>query len=130
MKFLDICGPKGYSALIAFNTLMLGLKMLPSYMGETYEEFLGRIQLMDQKDQMKMIREAAMFVKLGEDELKDIVCFCTDKNGVPYTSENLKNLKPDEIIDVISGVCFKVSQFRVGFLTESEKKNLEISALT
>lgn len=128
MKVLDICGPKGYSAVIVFNTLMMGLKMLPAYMEETWEDFLARVQLMEPKDQKKMIREAAMFVKLEKLELADIVCFCCDKNGVPYTAENLNNLSPPEIFDVITEVAFKVSQFKIGFATEAEKKSLEILA--
>jgi len=128
MKVLEICGSKGFSAFQSFNHLMLGLKMLPSYMAETYEEFLERIVLMDEANQRKIIREAAMFVKLDEEELKAIICFGTDKNGVPYTSENLKNLNPSQIIDIVTEVCFRVSQFKVTFISESEKKNSEILA--
>lgn len=128
MKVLEICGSKGFLAFQSFNHLMLGLKMLPAYLGETYEDFLDRITIMEPSDQMKMIREAAMFVKLEEDELKAIICFCTDKNGVPYSSENLKSLNPAQIIDIVCEVCFRISQFKITFVSESEKKNSEILA--
>lgn len=123
MKVLELKGYKSLRALNAFNALMLGLKMLPNYMGEGYEEFLNRIHLMSPEDQKKMIREAAMFVELQKEEVEALVCFCTDKNGVPYTSENLKNLGPDHLIDIIVEVCFAIAQIKIDFVTDAEKKN-------
>jgi len=129
MKVLELKGYKSLRALNAFNALMLGLKMLPAYMGEDYESFLTRINLMNPDDQKKMIREGALFVELQEEEVKAIICFAADKNGVPYGPENLKSLKPNELIDIIVGVCFEISQIKIDFISETEKKNLEISPL-
>lgn len=123
MKVLELKGYKSLRALNAFNALMLGLKMLPAYMGEDYEPFLKRIHEMPSDDQRKMIREAAMFVELQKEEVEAIICFCTDKNGVPYTSENLKNLGPDHLIDIIVNVCFEIAQIKIDFVSETEKKN-------
>lgn len=123
MKVLELKGYKSLRALNAFNALMLGLKMLPAYMGEEYETFLNRVHLMSPQDQKKMIREAAMFVELQKEELEAIICFCTDKNGVPYTSENLKNLGPDHLIEIVVNVCFEIAQIKIDFVSEAEKKN-------
>lgn len=123
MKVLELKGYKSLRALNAFNTLMLGLKMLPAYMGEDYEPFLDRIHKMTPEDQKKMIREAAMFVELQKEEVEAIICFCADKNGVPYTSENLKSLGPNQLIDIIVNVCFEIAQIKIDFVTDAEKKN-------
>jgi hypothetical protein len=130
MKVLELKGYKSLRALNAFNALMLGLKMLPSYMGEEYETFLNRVNLMPPADQLKMIREAAMFVELQKEEVEAIICFAADKNGVPYGPENLKSLNPSQLIDIIVAVCFEIAQIKIDFVSETEKKNLEISPLT
>lgn len=123
MKVLELKGYKSLRALNAFNALMLGLKMLPAYMAEEYETFLNRVNLMPPEDQRKMIREAALFVELQKEEVEAIICFCADKNGVPYTSENLKSLGPDQLIEIIVAVCFEIAQIKIDFVSESEKKN-------
>jgi hypothetical protein len=129
MKVLELKGYKSLRALNAFNALMLGLKMLPAYMGEDYEPFLMRVNLMAPSDQKKMIKEAALFVELQKEEVEALICFCADKNGVPFGPENLKSLKPNELIDIIVAVCFEIAQIKIDFISETEKKNLEISLL-
>ena len=123
MKVLKLEGFKSLRALNAFHALMLGLKMLPTYMGESYQDFYSRIKKMPIKDQENMIREAVLFVELQEDEVKSLICFCTDKNNVPYTEENLKSLKPDELIEIIVAVAVEVSKIKIDFISETEKKN-------
>lgn len=123
MKILELKGYKSYRALNAFHALMFGLKMLPSYHSESYEQFFSRIDSMPEVDQKKMIAEAAKFVNLEREELEAIVCFATDKNGVPYTSENIKSLSPVEIHQIIVEVCYQVCQIKIDMVTDSEKKN-------
>lgn len=127
IQVLELRGFKSLRALNAFNTLLLGLKMLPAYMGETYEDFLNRINAMPFEDQMKMIREAAMFVELQKEEVEALICFCADKNGVPYEAANLKNLGPDQIIDIIVAVCGEIAKMKIDFVTDNEKKKLKTS---
>lgn len=122
IKVLELRGLKSLRALNAFNTLLLGLKMLPSYMGETYEDFLGRIQAMPFDDQMKMIREAAMLVPLEKEEVEAIVCFCADKNGVPYEAANIKTLSPGDLVEIIVAVCGEIAKMKIDFVSENEKK--------
>lgn len=109
-------------AFNAFHALMLGLKMLPAYMAEQYEDFYSRVDSMSVEDQEKIIREAALFVELQKDELEAILSFAHDKNGVPYGPENLKNLGPAEIHEIIVQVCLEIAKIKVNFLTEIEKK--------
>lgn len=123
MKVLELKGYKSLKALNAFHALMLGIKMMPEYMAESYEDFYSRVSKMPPCDQEKVIREAALFVELQKDEVESLVCFCTDKNGVPYVAENLKNLKADEIIEIIVAVCVEISKIKIDLVTEDEKKN-------
>jgi hypothetical protein len=122
VRVLELKGYKSLRALNAFHALMLGLKMLPAYMGESYEDFFARVQAMPHEDQVKMIREAALFVELQEEEMKALVCFCADKNGVPYSAENLKNLGPGDLIEVIVAVCSEIAKIKIDFVTDREKK--------
>ena len=114
-------------ALNAFNALLLGLKMIPAYMAESYEDFLNRISAMPEADQLKMIREAALFVELQKEEVEALVGFCCDKNDVPYEAANLKNLSPKELIEVIVAVCGEIAKMKIDFVTPNEKKKSETS---
>lgn len=130
MKVLELKGYKSLKALNVFHTLMLGLKMLPSYMGESYEDFYAKVQLMPEADQAKLIREAALFVKLDQDEIESLLCFVADPNGVPYGPENLKNLGPDQIHEVIVAVCVEISKIKVNLITDAEKKKSKTAVST
>ena len=123
MKVLELRGYKSLRAFNAFHALMLGLKMLPMYMGEQYEEFLNRVQEMPAEDQIKMIREAALFVKLEQEEVEALISFTADPNGVPYTAANLKSLGPAQLTEIIVAVAFEISKIKIDFVSEAEKKN-------
>lgn len=123
IKVLELKGFKSLKALNAFHALMLGVKMLPSYMSESYEDFFKKVSLMSPRDQETVIREAALFVELQRDEVEALVGFCADANGVPYSAENLKSLKPDELINIIVAVCLELAKIKINLVTEAEKKN-------
>lgn len=123
----ELRGYKSLRALNAFHTLLLGLKMLPSYLGEQYEDFYSRIAEMPLSGQEKMLREAVMFVELQADEVEALVCFCKDPNGVPYTAENIKGLDPKQLFECIVAVCKEIAKIKIDFVTEAEKKNLKTS---
>lgn len=129
MKILELRGYKSLRALNAFHTLMLGLKMLPLYRAETYEDFFTRVDLMPEPDQEKLIREAVLFVELQPDEVECVLSFCADPNGIPYGPLNIKNLGPGEISECIVAVCKELAKIQVNFVTESEKKNSKNLAL-
>lgn len=126
-KVREFRGPKSLRVWQVFNTLMLGLKMLPTYMGESYEDFFNRVQSMSPADQEKMIREAAFFVELKDDEIEAVASFCEDPNGVSIGSSNIKNLGPKEIIEMIVAVCVAVSKLEIYIISEAEKKKLGAS---
>lgn len=124
---LPIKGYESLKAMNAYHTLLLGLKMLPSYMGESYDDFYSRVELMEPKEQEKMIREAVLLVPLQRDEVEAMAKFTSDKNGVPFSAVNLKNLGPDEIMEIIVAVSVEISKIKINFVSESEKKNSIIS---
>lgn len=123
MKVSELKGYEAWRAFGTFHKLMLGLKMLPSYMGESYEEFYERIAEMDESSQETMIREAAVFVDIEKEEVESIIQFCSDPNGVPYRSENIKNLPPDELFEIIVAVCKEIAKIKIDFVSDTEKKN-------
>ncbi len=127
MRVAEIKGFKSLKALNAFHALMLGLKMMPSYMSEGYESFFARIDAMPAADQEKMIREAVLFVELQKDEVEALASFCLDVNGVPYSVQNINNLSPADLIEIIVAVCKEISKIQINFVSDAEKKKLKIS---
>lgn len=123
MKTLELKGIRSLRALNAFNTLMLGLKMLPLYRAESYEEFLGRVEEMPTADQERLIREAVVFVPLEPEEIEAMLGFCCDPNGVPISAENVKNLGPRELHEGIVAVCMQIAKIKIDLVTDREKKN-------
>ncbi len=130
MKVLELKGYKSLRAMNAFHTLILGLKMLPSYAMESYEEFYSKVDLMPDSDQEKLIREAIVFVNLSQEEVEALLSFATDKNGVAYSAVNIKNLGPQDIMEAIVPVCLAIAKINVSLVTEDEKKNLKTSQST
>jgi hypothetical protein len=122
MRVLELRGYKSLKALQAFHSLMLGLKMLPAYVGEKYEDFYARVSEMPESDQEKMIREAVLFVDLPLEEVSALVGFCADGNGVPYGDAQLKAMGPKQIHEIIVAVCMEISRIKIDFVTDAEKK--------
>lgn len=123
VKVLELKGYKSLRALQAFHTLMLGLKMLPAYATEGYEEFYARVAAMPEASQEKLIREAAVFVELSRDEIESLMAFAADANGVPYAKENMNSLKPDEFHEIIVAVCKEIGKIKITLISDDEKKN-------
>lgn len=118
----ELKGYKSYLALLSYHKLMLGLKMLPAYATRSYEDFYAALAAMAPEDQEKLVREAALFVDLTQDELGALLVFAKDANGVPYTSENLRSLGPDEIHEIVVAVCLEIGKIKITLVSEAEKK--------
>ena len=118
----EIKGYQGLRAFNAFHTLMLGLKMLPAYLDQTYDDFFASFQDKTDEQKEKRIREAILFVRLEEDEIEALVSFAKDANGVTYSKANMKNLNPGQLHEIIAAVCMEMSRIRIDLLTDSEKK--------
>jgi hypothetical protein len=127
MEVSPLIGTRSLTAMRAFHTLMLGMKMLPMNSNKGYEDFFDEFQDLEESEQEKFIRQAALFVELGKDEVEALASFCKDKNGISYQPANIKNLSPDQLIDIIVAVCMKIGQIRITSVTDAEKKKLRIS---
>ncbi len=123
MKILPLKGYKSLRALNGFHALLLGLKMLPAYIQEPYETFYASFNEKSDDEKRKLLREAVIFVQLGQDEVEALIGFAIDKNGVPYQSANVKNLAVDELHAIIVAVCMEIGRIKIELITEEEKKN-------
>ena len=121
-KILPLTGYKSLRALNAFHALLLGLKMLPAYQMEGYESFYASFGEKTDAEKETLLREAAVFVQLAEDEVQALISFATDKNGVPYSAVNLKNLTASELHEIIVAVCMEIGRIKIDLVTEAEKK--------
>lgn len=129
-KCLPLKDVKSLRALNAFHALLLGISMLPEYGHLGLTEFTTIVEAMEPKDQLKVLTTGARIVELDPKELKALVCFCTDKNGVPYVEENIKNLGPSDFVEIVVTVCFEIlKNIDIDLITDDEKKNLETSPL-
>lgn len=128
LKVLPLKGYKSLKALNAFHALLLGLKMLPAYLSESYESFYESFREKPEEEKEKLIREAVLFVQLQQDEVEALVAFTTDKNGIPYSAASVNNLSMDELHEIIVAVCMEIGRIKIDILTESEKKNYPASA--
>lgn len=123
-KVLPLIGYKSYKAACAFQRLIFGLQMIPGNMQYSYEEFCDIIEKMSDEDQLKTITQAAKMVTLDEDEINALIGFCTDKNGIPYSAENKKSLKPADVVEIIITVSMAiVKDIHIDLVNDSEKKN-------
>lgn len=130
-KCLPLVGIRALRCLNAFQALLIGIKMLPAYQHLTVEELVGLVDEMPREDQLKVILSGAKIVALDPEEVKALVCFCTDKNGIPYTEANIKTLGPSDLVEVIVTVCMEVIQnMHIDLVTEEEKKNSSPGQLT
>lgn len=123
MQVTELKGLKSYFALQAYGKLLLGLKMLPMYMGLDYTEFFNTIEKMTEKEQENIIRQGAFLVDLTHEEILSLARFCKDSNGAAYSEESLRKMPPDQIHEIIVAVCMACARIKVRLTTESEKKN-------
>jgi len=127
MKVSELKGTKSLRAFNAYQTLLLGVKMLPAFSEETFEDFYARMEALDPSNQERIIREAAFFVQLDKEEVEAMLSFCSDANGVAYSPANIKNLSTVQIIDGIVAVSMEFARMKVNLVPEHRKKNSETS---
>jgi hypothetical protein len=130
-KCLPLKDVKSLRALNAYCALMIGLKMLPAYGHLSLEDFFALVEAMSPEDKVTLLTNGARIVELDPNEVKALVCFCTDKNGIPYQEANIKTLGPSDLVEVIVTVCFEIMQnINIDLITPAEKKNSSPSQLT
>lgn len=125
MKFSvsPIEGLESLHALQAFQKLLLGVKQLPEYSSEAYEDFFARVENMSEKEQEQVIRKAVLFIELLPDEQDQLVRWAKDSNGIKFSRANLKSMSPADIFEILVAVCLEFAKIKINFVTELEKKN-------
>jgi hypothetical protein len=122
IKVAPLKGFNSLKALNAFHALLLGLKMLPAYIGESYETFYEKFKDKTDGEKETFMREAVAFVQLAQDEVEALASFACDKNGVPYSQANIKTLGPQELHEIIVAVCMEIGRIKIDLVSEDEKK--------
>jgi hypothetical protein len=124
MKVRELRGIPAFHAFQAFQKVMLGLKMLPAYAAEGFEEFYARVEKMPLPDQETMIREAlALGMKLDPEEIMDLLQFVEDPNGVAYGPAQIKGLDPKGLHEALTAICLELTKVKINLVSEREKKN-------
>lgn len=124
---------KGYNSLRAFqafNTLCLGLKMMPAYLHVDYPAFFESFQDKTEDQKETAIREALAFVELSKEEIGAVLSFACDGNGIPYGRHNIDNMGPDEIFETIVAVMMEIVKIKITLVTHEEKKKFPHLAST
>ena len=130
MKIIELAGPKSLKALNAYCALLIGVKYLPQYATMSFEDFYGSVALMSEDERKLFFKEAAMIVELTDDEIKALLHFVRDPNGVPYGDSNIQNLKATELLEAIVAVCLVIASWPIDLVSEAEKKKLKNSVST
>ena len=106
----DIKGIKGLLAFKALHTLLFGYYVLPEYRkkDETYKDFLQRFANISEEEKREILNIGLYFTGIPQQEIIDLICFCRDKNGIPYSAANVNNLTIDELFRLIVEVCLEV----------------------
>lgn len=130
-KVLPLKDTKSLRAMNGFYAIMVGLSMIPEYQHLGPKGLTKIIEAMEFDDQLSVLTEGVKLIELDPKEVRALVCFCTDKNGVPYTEENVKNLGISELIEIVVTVCMHIiREIDIDLVTDDEKKKLETSPLT
>lgn len=122
MKVLPLVGYKSLRALNAFSSLLLGLKMLPIYLGLGYVEFYASFKDKSDEEKESDLRQALAFVQLSQEEVEALASFATDSNGIAYTPVNLKTIGAEELFEILIAVCMEIGRIKVELVSEEEKK--------
>jgi hypothetical protein len=124
MKVRELRGIPAFHAFQAYQKIILGLKMLPAYASESFEEFYARVEKMPFRDQETLIREAvALGTRLDPEEVMDLLQFGEDANGVAWSSVNVKSLDVAGLHEAIVAVCCELAKVKIKLVSEAEKKN-------
>lgn len=129
IKTKELSGLSSYSAMQVFYKVLVGLKMYVAYAHFEPQEFFDHVAQLDIAGKEKVVREGLMLVPLDREEIMTLASFCTDANGVPFSTENMTKLKPTDILEILVKSCMQLVHIRIDFVTEDEKKNSETTAL-
>ena len=112
----DLRGLKSPAGFQVMYNLLIGYYMIPAFDAESnFEEFVKSFEKMPREERRKILAKSACITPLKEDEYLNVLSFCKDENGIPYTRENVNNLSYDKIIELVVDVCLAYSDCKVFF---------------
>ncbi|MDR3050021.1 MAG: hypothetical protein LBV16_09375 [Elusimicrobiota bacterium] len=110
IKIKEIKGnPKGVRALNVYCKLVIGLAMTYFNTEKTFEDFLKAFEEYDVEKRRKLLKFACLLVQLDADEVEALTRFAIDSaDNIAYENPMLANLKPSEIVSIMTEVVFRV----------------------
>ena len=126
IKVLELKGYASYRALCAYAKLVYGMKMIPAFLTLSLKQFEDDyLNGLPEADQLEHFKRGAEMVTLERDELDDLIYFVKDQHGVKYTKENIGNLGPIQIRDIVAAVAHEIFKIKVDSISTEQKKNLK-----
>lgn len=112
----DLRGLKSPAGFQVLFTLLLGYYSVPVFgQKKALDDFIKEFEQMPREKKRDVLAKAISITPLKEEEYLNVLCFAKDANGVPYSSENVENLKYDEIMEIVIEVCLAYSDCKVFF---------------
>lgn len=112
----DLRGLKSPAGFQVLYTLLIGYFTVPAFNADVnFDKFVKEFEKMSREDQKAILTKAVCIVPLKEEEYLNVLCFCKDENGIPYSRENISNLPYDEIMQMVVEVCLAYAECKVFF---------------
>lgn len=113
-EFRGIAGAKAYHSALA---LIRSLWYIPKDVEHnTFKEMSDWFDMLDDENKRKYLKLAVEDgAMLEEKEIESLFKFAKDENGVPFGKENIENLTPFEIHDLILEVACEILKAKVFF---------------
>lgn len=112
----DLRGIKSPAGFQVLYTLLIGYYSVPTFgANPDFNEFVKGFEKASREERMEILKKAVCITPLKEEEYMNVLCFCKDANGIPYSSENIENLEYTEIMEKVVEVCLAYSDCKVFF---------------
>ncbi|MGB2579415.1 hypothetical protein AAIR98_001334 [Elusimicrobium simillimum] len=122
VRVLPLKGLKSIWALNAYNTLLFGLATEQALTGQPFEETYKNFEALPLEAKELQLRRAISIVNLPEDDMRSLICFAQDANGVPFTDANTARMSPEDIVEVLTAVCLEISKIKIRSISDDVKK--------
>ena len=123
VKVKELRGLESVWALNAYHTLVRGLAIEQACLGQEMDTTLAKFEALDLAGKERELRRALTLVNLGEDDMRNLLLFALDVNGIPYGQRDCKKLGPAELIEAMVAVCLEIAKITPRVCPEDVKKN-------
>jgi len=118
-EFKGIKGAKAYHSALS---LVRSLWYIPKDVDhKTFKEMSDWFDSLNDEERRKYLKLAVEDgAKLEDKEIAEMLAFASDSNGIPICKENINNLSPFEIHDLILDVACNIFKSKVFFYQTSK----------